>query len=59
MKHSNCEDTVKKYGMPDINEEQRTRAKQITEDIKSVTNMETLYAENNIDLNIVEESASN
>ena len=40
--------------MPDMTEEQRTRARQMMEDIESVTNMETLYAENNIDPNIVE-----
>ena len=45
--------------MPDINEEQRTRAGQIMKDVKSVTNMETSYAENDIDPNIMEGITSN
>ena len=48
---SNKEDIVRKYGrIPGItNDKQRTRARQIIEDIESVINMETLYAGNNID----------
>ena len=46
---NNNKDVVRKYGMPDMNEDQRTRATQIIEDVESETNMETLYAENNID----------
>ena len=53
------EDVVQKYEIPDINEKQRTRARQIMKYIESVTNMKTLYAENNIDPSILEESASN
>ena len=45
ISHSNTEHVVRKYGMPEIDEEQRTRATQIMEYIESVTNMENLYAE--------------